>query len=90
MRRAQPAPLNSETIVAANVFLGHMADRYLHHVPTVQPITAMGFALPAFDALIDRVAFGAPPFAWDRDHAISVVDADVSQWEGGKWPTLTI
>lgn len=90
MARARPVPLNSETIVAANVFLGHMADRYLYHVPTVEKITAMGFALPAFDALIERVTFGDPAFAWDQDHAISVVDADASQWEGGKWPTLTI
>jgi len=89
--RAATVPLNSETIVAANVFLGHMADRYLHHMPHIQAITAMEFALPAFDALIEREAFGAAPLAWNKAHAISVVDANVSQWGGViQWPTPTI
>lgn len=82
--------LSGDTIVAANIFLGHMADRYRERtarrvfgfrIPRMSREQAIQHALATFDGMPFDEPFGHPDMAWDRDGANSLVDEDLRHWE---------
>lgn len=82
---ASRAPLTSENIVAANIFLGHITDAFRARF-NFEPLVAMQYALDTFDAATDPeldVAFGDPSRAWDKDHAEQIVAKELASWGEG-------
>jgi len=89
---APPALLTSDTLVAANIFLGHMADHFRLRTSrkvcgirfnTMSRMEAMSLALPTFDGAIDMTPFGDPSEPWDKAHAAALVDEEMSYWGEG-------
>lgn len=82
---APRAPLTSANIVAANVFLGHMADAFRAR-RGFEPLVAMQYALTTFDAFTDPArdaAFGDPSRSWDKARAQVIVDEQLANWGEG-------
>lgn len=82
--------LDSATITAANIFLGHMADHYRARsarrffglqIPTMCRQQALEHARATFDAMPLDEPFGCPGMSWDRGGAQDLVDADLEHWE---------
>lgn len=87
-----PALLTSDTLVAANIFLGHMADHFRLRTSrklcgirfnTMSRLEAMSWALAIFDSAIDMTPFGDPSEPWDKAHAADLVDEEMSCWGEG-------
>ncbi len=81
---------STESIVAINAFLTHMAERYRERLSVrflgirfhqVHRATAMQWALATFAMAHEGTAFGDPAYAWDRDHAHELVDEDLRHWD---------
>lgn len=82
---APRAPLTSENIVAANIFLGHMTDAFRARLGFA-PLVAVQYALTTFDAATDPalyVAFGDPSRTWNKDHAEEIVAEEIANWGEG-------
>lgn len=84
MLAASPSALSAGTGVAprAGQFIGWIADRFIEkHATPLDRDRAIAMAVACLDFTEDSAPFGHVDFAWTRDGAIEIADAEIDCWE---------